>query len=53
MEMMGNNGGMMGDAQGITRSILGLLFFRRGVEQKIFEVKRSLMGKEKDPAKYR
>ena len=44
---------MMGDVQGDTESILGLLFSRRGVEQKIFEVKRSLMGKEKDPAKYR
>ena len=50
---MGNDGGVMGDAQGFTRFILGLLFSRRGVEQKIFEVKRSLMGKEKDPAKYR
>ena len=43
----------MGDALGDMESILGLLFSRRGVEQKIFEVKRSLMGKEKDPAKYR
>ena len=52
-EIMGKDGGVMGDAQGLTRSILGLLFSRRGVEQKIFKVKRSLMGKEKDPAKYR
>ena len=44
---------MMGDVQGDTESILGLLFSRRGVEQKILEVKRSLMEKEKDPAKYR
>ena len=43
----------MGEAQYVTRSILGLLFSRRGGEQKKFEVKRSLMGKEKDPAKYR
>ena len=53
MEIMGKNGEVMGDAQGVTRSILGLLVSRRGGEQKIFEVKRSLMGKEKDPAKYR
>ena len=46
---MGNDG----DVQGVTRSILGLLVSRRGVEQNIFEEKRSLMGKEKDPAKYR
>ena len=48
----GKDGGVMGDALGDMESILGLLFSRRGVEQKIFEVKRSLMGKEKDPAKY-
>ena len=51
-DLMGNNGEVIGDVQGFTWSILGLLFSRRGVEQKIFEVKRSLMGKEKDPAKY-
>ena len=50
---MGKYGEVMGDAQGVTEPILGLLVSRRGVEQKIFEVKRSLMGKEKDPAKYR
>ena len=50
---MSNYGRTMGDAQGIAGSILGLLYSRRGVEQKIFEVKRSLMGKEKDPVKYR
>ena len=41
---MGNDG----DVQGVTRSILGLLCYRRGGEQKIFEVKRSLMGKDGD-----
>ena len=50
---MGKDREVMGDAQTVTRSILGLLYSQRGVEQKIFEVKRSLMGKEKDPAKYR
>ena len=38
MEIMGrkwgNNGGVMEDAQGDTRSILGLLFSRRGGEQR-------------------
>ena len=50
---MGKDRGVMGYSQAVTRSILGLLVSQRGVEQKIFEVKRSLMGKEKDPAKYR
>ena len=49
--MMGKRWGVMGGVQGNTRSILGLLCSRRGVEQKIFEVTRSLMGKEKDPVK--
>ena len=31
---MGNDGGVMGDAQGDTESILGLLVSRRGVEQR-------------------
>ena len=30
---MGNDGGVMGDAQGFTRFILGLLFSRRGVKK--------------------
>ena len=33
-EIMGNDGGVMEGAQGVTRSILGLLFSRRGVEQR-------------------
>ena len=37
-ELWGRNGekmgGVMGSAQGLTRSILGLLFSRRGVEQR-------------------
>ena len=33
-EIMGKDGGVMGDGQGLTRSILGLLFSRRGGEQR-------------------
>ena len=31
---MGNDGGVMGDVKAVTRPILGLLFSRRGGEQK-------------------
>ena len=34
MEIMGKKWEMMGVAQGFARSILGLLFSRRGVEQR-------------------
>ena len=34
VEIMGKNGGVMGDAQGVMESILGLLVSRREVEQR-------------------
>ena len=46
---MGNNGGVMGGTQGYARSILGLLFSRRGIEQKMIWCKKVTDGKRKRP----
>ena len=45
----GNNGMVMRYAQRITKSSLGLLFSRSGVQQKIMGIAKVIMRKEKEP----